>query len=389
MDEVAHSQIPCIKYFMDKITAYNLAHGSYIKFMVSGSNWMAVNMMRNKKLGHKMTLDFLKPRIFNGFAYEFYETKNTGTYIPAFALGAGRIDSRIPVVWHKNNIDYNKYLQDKVLGDRNLSYIPGHEQGSFIYQICLLKQEIEDYSPNTMLYFTPQMQGEMWTNNDGSGKLTGIREPLNEEIEVQIMSALTHGVQGLVGYIFQVIENVSSPGQINMIYGLYGNQGPRYNNLYGQNKMNFIKSLNSKINKWIPVLDTITWQSGYSIHSEGDSKEYIAGIKSMLRNQSGEDSVKYWEIGFFTPNNQTDRSKYFLMVNRRCAPEIEGINKGDLRFLKIKFNSSELQEFNNWNLYDVTTSELITTISRNSGSYYEIGIFLPGEGKLFKLAPAI
>src|SRR5690606_13691208 len=126
-------------------------------------------------------------------------------------------------------------------------------------QICLLKHAIENYSTNTMLYFTPQMQGEMWIKNDGSDELTGIREPLNEEIEAQTMAALAHGVQGLLGYIFQsvIIDSNNLYNPISIVYGLYGNQGPRYNNIYGQNKWNFIKGLNSKINKWIPVLDTI------------------------------------------------------------------------------------------------------------------------------------
>ncbi|MBN1632958.1 MAG: hypothetical protein JW917_02190 [Ignavibacteria bacterium] len=56
MDEVTYSQLPSIKYVMDKISEYNTSHSTNIKFLISESNWMAHNKMRKTDWGHQLTL---------------------------------------------------------------------------------------------------------------------------------------------------------------------------------------------------------------------------------------------------------------------------------------------------------------------------------------------
>ena len=58
-------------------------------------------------------------------------------------------------------------------------------------------------------------------------------------------------------------------------------------------------------------------------------------------------------MGFFYPDylDANDKSKYFMMVNKRCVPDIN--DDGDLRQLKIKFNSLQLSNFKNWKISDV------------------------------------
>lgn len=412
MDEVTYSQLPCIKYVMDKITAFNSNHSKDIKFLVSGSNWMAVNKMRNKTLGYKITLDWLKPRIFNGFAYELFGDYNGQTFIPAYALKSGDIDTRLPDAWKTNIYDnYNNYLQNIILGSGSSGSGGGiHDPGTYIYQVSILKQAIKDYSPNTILFFTPQMQGEMWFDSQHPNYLVGMREPLNEEIEAQTMTALAHGINGITGYIFQTaIDSTKLFTPVSHVFGLYGwvngavNNYMRVKNLYGQDKWNYIKKMNAKINSWIPTLDVIYWTDGYSVHNEGAGHNYIQDIKSILFHQDGSisnckdgnvykdcDNKRYWEMGFFNSIDSTDKSKYFLMVNRRCTPEIAGIDKGDLRYLHIKFNPSELTGYNKWNLYDVSTSKLLTTFDKNLSNFIQISqVFQPGEGRLFRLSPVV
>ncbi|MCU0373296.1 MAG: hypothetical protein MUE56_08660 [Ignavibacteria bacterium] len=164
--------------------------------MVSEANWMATHVMRNHDLGHKITLDRLKPRILNVFAYEFWGDSTGYTYIPYFALNPNNIEQKLPPAWKTQNYNsYNNYLQTDVLGSKNSA--GGHRQGAFIYQIAKAKSDILEKSPGTMLYVTPQMQGEMKIDS-ASGYLVSIREPLNEEIEAQTMCALAHGAQGII-----------------------------------------------------------------------------------------------------------------------------------------------------------------------------------------------
>ncbi len=105
---------------------------------------------------------------------------------------------------------------------------------------------------------------------------------------------------------------------------------------------------------------------------------------------SNNDATKYWEIGFFFPDylSTNDKRKYFMMVNKRCVPEIiEG--DGDIRQLKVKFNSSQLSGFRNWTIAELPSDSVIKVFDSDSDIYVDMGIFLPGEGKLYKLAPVM
>ena len=164
MDELTYSQLPCVKYVMDKINAYN----SGIKFMVSQSNWMNYNTTRKKTFEHTVMLSYLRPRALNAFAYEFYHfsDSDTSSYVPAFAFNANDIDAGIPGLWKTNNYNlYNWALQYHILGDKNTAGGPGvHPWGTFIYQMSMARRNIDACSPGTLLYANPQVYGEMWKN---------------------------------------------------------------------------------------------------------------------------------------------------------------------------------------------------------------------------------
>jgi hypothetical protein len=413
MDEVTYSQLPCVKYVMDKINAHN----SSIKFMVSESNWMNHNTTRRKTLEHKVMLSYLQPGALNAFSYELYHfgEGDTTCYVPAFAFNSSDIHEKIPSQWKTNN--YNLYtwsLQNRIFGDKITAGGAGiHPQGTFIYQMAMARKNIDSCSPNTFLYSNPQVYGQMWINDNNH--LEGIIEPTNEEGGAQLMLSLAHGADGLLWYIYQTDDDVTkdnikciadnySDDRTYIIMGLYGkNEGipekERIKNLYSQNKWEYYKNLNVKINNWIPTLDKIYWQEGYSVHQEGVTHYYINDIKSIYRNSQGTlaegpscincDNTKYWEEGFFEPKDQTDKSRYLLMVNRRCAPEVNGINLGDIRQLKIQFKPSELTGFNNWKLINTENNSVITTFDKNSNAFVDAGEFQPGEGKIFKLAPVM
>ncbi|MEI7485670.1 MAG: hypothetical protein WCK13_13245, partial [Ignavibacteriota bacterium] len=204
MDELTYSQLPCTKYVMDKIDVYNQSHGKDIKFMVSESNWMNFNHMRNHALEHKPMLTLLQPRALNLFSYEFFhgDENDVSSYVPSFAFNS--VDFRIPNGWKTNNYNtYNNALQNNIFGHKNAASGGGiHPWGTFIYQVDLAKRNIAECSRNTLLYLNPQEYGEMWIN-EGESTFRGIIEPTNEEGGAQLMLSLAHGAQGLMWYIYQ------------------------------------------------------------------------------------------------------------------------------------------------------------------------------------------
>jgi len=263
----------------------------------------------------------------------------------------------------------------------------------------------------------PQIQGVLRVDPVSNYFEGGVREPMNEEIDAQAMLSIAHGADGICWFIYH-----SSPSNFYQdnsteyaIIGLQNNDAPyythRHRNIYGQDKWKSVREMNIKIEHWKPVLDKINWTSGWSVHKDGANQNFILDIKSIYRipsapftfSPSNEDAIKYWEMGFFDPDfsnssvDQYDKSKYFIMVNRRCVPEsYEGI--GDIRALKIKFDTTDLNQFNNWRITDINTGETMTFNVKNQGTggfldlggnLNSLGYFDPGEGKLFKLAPVM
>jgi hypothetical protein len=244
-----------------------------------------------------------------------------------------------------------------------------------------------------------------------------LREPMNSEISAQDCIALCYGAKGLMPYSWEsyyiASANESPYWKDHSEYQMgmadfddtnhYYDSHKREHNYYGENKWLFVSTLYQKIQTWGSMLANSSDTQGYSGARDGTAHNYISDIKSIYRDNTSpysfsslnDDAVKYWEMGFFYPNylGATDKSKYFMMVNRRCVPEVSG-GDGDIRQLKIKFDSASLASFRNWKLIDVYTGSSV--IFANSTSYLDIGsssgtlgYFNPGEGKLFKLAPVM
>ena len=245
-----------------------------------------------------------------------------------------------------------------------------------------------------------------------------LREPTNEEIRVQSYIGLALGAKLINNYSYYSCEflvnneyyysrGLTSEGLISNEYQ------PRYINYYGQQKWNSVISLNHNIkdigNYMYPVGELsrhLIYDKTISVNKNELGYEYINNIKSKIINTNGithfhydssignvdDDSYRYWELGFFNPNpanpnNPLDKSKYFLAVNKRCTPVDDSYS--DERDLYVKFDSRNLQNFTNWKLVDALTNTEILTFDKNSSQYLNAGIFQPGEGKLYKLAPVM
>ena len=289
---------------------------------------------------------------------------------------------------------------------------------TYLNKLTKLMRFVSDSAKNRNLTFGAIVQ----INSDEGGLMGdnpgwGLREPTNEEISVNNFLAMCYGAK----QIFQFSYNTNSQGSDN--YGTYFNRGlttpnPEYAarrllNYYGQPKWQYMKELNERMMKIGNVLyppgdtnlhlkyDRTVTVNTYNYACSGCNLpySYISDIKSIYRSSSNnftDDEActycdrtesRYWEIGFFNPpaSQPDDKSRYFLVLNKRTYPEIN--NDGDTRLLKIRFNPSALQGFENWVLKDAVTDSVISMFSRNSAVYISAGLFLPGEGKLLKLVP--
>jgi hypothetical protein len=416
VDELVYSQYPCYRYVQDSVRRYNSVLSRNAKMSYALSTNLNIFSLRNDNNAFNFRLDVTDPDIIQIDAHsitaDWWDAWDNGV-IPIGGFNSSMLDSRIPQHWKVGNDAYNSYLQ-RVLGDKTYTVIDSShysKYGSSVYMIEKTRQQAA--AKGSKLVVQPQLQH--WMRVENNTFENGQREPLNEEIQAQTGIAIAHGATALNWFIFESEmdlypscnnntdanngywpPDVSSENIYFQWYGLL-NRGPEFakrtSNIYGQDKWNYVKAMNLKLLHWKPTLDSITWQSGYSVHNESANHEYISDIRSIRRDPAPphefvlDDGTKYWEMGFFTPDKPNDRSKYFIMVNRRCVPDIN--QTGDVRQLKIKFDSTQLAGFNNWTITELDSNHTVATFDRRSASLIDFGFFQPGEGKLYKLAPVM
>jgi hypothetical protein len=422
VDELTYSNIPCAKYVYDYIRAHYPSTNARLSCaMTNGNNVRGIR--EYSPLTFKKYFQEIKPEIFTVDAHEV----GWGNYIPASFVNSRNYQSyRINPLWKVSITEYNEYLQKRVLGDKSeatgrtagdaFSFYTDRDkappQGTLIYQVSKARELSNLYSPGAKMIIQPQIHSglsEPYPHIAGTTKFNeyGSREPTNEEIQAQAMVSLAHGADGLCWFIYQSIswKSAASSNPADTITNYHhgftepNDTTKRRYNIFGQDKWAYVKEMNEKLLIWKPTLDKINWTSGYSVHSEGADYEYINDIKSIILNKGFQSECsefneildcpaeRYWEMGFFNPVNTNDNAKYFIMVNRRCIPAYTGY-AGDKRKLKIKFNPSNLPGFNNWKIINIMTDDVLAVFDKNAGNYVDIGIFAPGEGKLFKLVPA-
>ncbi|MBE2256552.1 MAG: T9SS type A sorting domain-containing protein, partial [Ignavibacteria bacterium] len=416
-DEMAYSCLKSTRYIKDLIKSVDPG----IRFQFVTTNFFNTHGFRNDTIYHKAMIDIVQPDLFSFDAHEIM------SYLPH---QFSNMNNAFATEWRApNNFDYNQSLQLRVFGDRTSitdeSVFQWHPEvptpnGSYIYQLVRNKTYADYMQPRAIMLSQPQIHANMeWKNT--IGKYRGNREPTNEEIQAQVGISIAHGTDGFSWFTYQShswptfssnpyfsnMIKIHYPDTVeatlsdsSMFIGLLdlNTSDRRIFNMYGQEKWSYISEMNQKIQNWKPHLDKINWKSGWSVHSEGANHEYIIDIKSIYRNpqleyQPEDDPAeRYWEIGFYEPNPflnpATDRSKYFVAVNRRCVPETS-TGEGDLRKLQIKFDSTQLQQFNNWKITDLNTGNDILTFNKNSNYFHNLGEFQPGEAKLYKLAPVM
>ena len=270
---------------------------------------------------------------------------------------------------------------------------------------------------NHNLLYSQTMQinaDQLNLRNDPNG--WGEREPLTEEISMQCYLGMAFGAKRIIQYSYHTEGTDSYPGlgmentdfskRIKNYYSYYNNDS---NRIVYLNKWYGVASLNHDLrvvgDYMYPPGNTanhMTYDNTVTLNYTGGLSlpyRYLNNIASLYKNSPADNWIvpgnlsedatnkRYWEIGFFDKPNE-NYSKYFMLVNKRCAPVTNGI--GDERTVRLYFNSSQLSGFNNWVLTDIKTNNSIVFDKNNisNGVYFPYQ-FEPGEGKLFHLAPVM
>ncbi len=83
-----------------------------------------------------------------------------------------------------------------------------------------------------------------------------------------------------------------------------------------------------------------------------------------------------------------------MLVNKRCSPYLDANSddhNGGRRYITAKFNanSSDLGQWNTWNIVDIETGKTMATFNKNSNAYVGIDTLHPGQGKIYQLVPVM
>ncbi|HEY3250008.1 MAG TPA: hypothetical protein VGK25_02710, partial [Ignavibacteria bacterium] len=106
-------------------------------------------------------------------------------------------------------------------------------------------------------------------------------------------------------------------------------------------------------------------------------------------NQPDSNQYRYIQAATFKNTNES-HTQYFMIVNRRCSPYRPEISEdGGRRFVKVKFdaNSNAFSEFNNWRVINIENNSTVAVFDKRVVSTLDLGWYLPGEGKLYKIIP--
>jgi hypothetical protein len=290
IDELCHSQIPNVKrvYEIMKQTRPDC------KLNFAVTNYFNIRSYKDNSIFNRELLKNITSESFNVDAHELGIV-----YLPESIPAADR-DPHFES-WRYATANYNKYLQERVFGDKSdltgINPIEGQDVtnwndyrpsnwGTLVHHIVNAKKQRDQYSPQTKFIMQPQIQGVLKIDNNGY--YNGSREPLNEEIEAQAMLSLAHGADGICWFTYHSTPTnfYRDNSEEYAIMGLQNNDPPHYShrhrNIYGQDKWKAVGKMNLKISHWKSTLDRIDFDSGYSIHKEGANHNFISDIKSIF-----------------------------------------------------------------------------------------------------------
>ncbi len=409
IEEFEMNHLPCIGYLNKKIIEYS---GGRLSLMVNYNHDLIKAFIPNSWIklfsasqAKKYLIDSAGLREIFTECYNLEGWRNNEhnggreSYVPNtlyngqdYQLNSGLL------VYKKSPSEYDDWIQqhfdDYSLPGLNLKHI---------FQFS------DSISKSANIPFFNLTQVHMWCS---PGHM--LKEPTNEEIELINTLAVSYGAKGILYFAWDSNnDGFDTTGGHNYSRGLTNHDDtPRRLNVYGQNKWEGIKSIDKKLKKLGPYImsfDTIRRSYIYRIPNERNemsSSTFVKELKTYPAREFAPDPFPdltgltpetnnnaYLQAAFFHKENETEQTKYFMIVNRRYSPFIDYSSAdkiGGSRLVTMKINPSNLPRFTNWKIYDLETGDTSFTFSKfDTTNYVFVGGFLPGEGKLYKLAPVM
>jgi hypothetical protein len=417
IEEFEFNNRPCMKYVNEKIQEYS--NGKYS--LMCNPYWGGYNIHKPNVGLHPFTkeefkrtlIDYvgLKEIFMGSYAFKGYYDQhahfNGIVYVPntlpasSYNPNTGRFSQNL------SPLQYDDWLQ-------NYFDDPGYNFGH--YGEFKFYNELTDYiSKEAEIPIYTIVQVHHW--NDPNGPI--YREPTNEEIKLLTYLPISYGSRGML--YFDFFESGAINPQQFFHRGLTNPDGSsRHENAYEQysngqgSKYNTVGSINEKLQKLGPYImsfdNTNRKTCIYRIPSERNifhSQTYFSevvtykpgtGSPPCIEDDPGDSmsgliwecaNDRYLQVTAFQSSESNTR--HFMIVNRRTSPYIESGDYGGRRLVKVKFdaNSFSFTGFNNWNVIDLETDQVAATFDKGTSSWIDLGWYLPGEGKLYKISPTL
>ncbi len=422
MDEYNYSSIPCIAKVNEYIKNENQNSGliceTNVAKIAGGSDFKYPPLpeeVLDSLVSKKAVRDVL-------FAYNYTFTyKKAANSLDTMTLFPLPNNITLPnKILYPGTIGYYKSANPSNYND-SINYWLEHDfQNGFGYNYCYLshlKRAAKFQKDHPEIIFAAGTQIHSYENPFADLHPVpeqSLREPTNEEVKLQDYLALCYGAKAILQYSFYSTVSHDTTGTKNYyawgMKGLdtndYWTNNMRDTNYYGQRKFETLAVLNNKLKYMAKIMyedNKLKWDESRTINRDvnGANFKFISGLNSYYRDpynnwnltSGNADIKKYWEIGAFT--NETagnDGSTYFMLVNKRCTPEIN--SSGDVRTVRLSFNASDpaLAGFNNWKITNagdsISTSSVIFDKNNSNGVVFPEE-FMPGEAKLLKLTPVM
>ncbi|HEY5535270.1 MAG TPA: hypothetical protein VIL99_10100 [Ignavibacteria bacterium] len=405
IDEFEFNHIPAITYVMKKLQQYGGSDKP--PFVLATNNTAGPGQWYELHLppGDTLSLSHFKRYCLDSCKIALYGFSNTYPFTAKSNNNSSYIPSTLPIT----SSPYN--YADVVSPVLYENWLQVHIDKEGFIDDCKKLQYIASLKSGLNTFFSIQAYSEIHT--DITNGNTGTRETTNEEINMMVNTALSYGSKGIIYYWWggfgeSANGSVDKEGFSISLANRLGNSAsltPRYLNFFGQEKWKFIVQINNILKKLAPTL--IKFSSGdtksFIYRTErsdlitntyfADVFTYKPDIKNVNIPSINPESLneRYLQVGTFR-NPDEQNSRYFMIVNRRCSPFYDKNGEyGGGRYISVQFNSnsSEINQFNNWKIYNVENDSLLLTFNIRNNPVVDLSWFMPGEGKLFKLVPAM
>lgn len=429
VEEFDFNHIPCVAYVNERIKHYSGEVGDQLSLMVNLNfgrslldqmgpidNWW-LRMPDKEYVKRNFVNPIGSTELFIG-SYPLWGETNEHT--------DPRIPNTLPSCFTDNNCDYDLdlgLLADAIPPDEYDTWLQGKfDDVSNVSGMTAYMKRADSLSKDLDLPFINLVQAHMtWPG----GTEYNQREPTNEEIKMMVNLGISYGARGMLYFDYNGWGPISSSAQYGYGRGLaeYApNEDPYFDydvvprdeNVYGQTgKMEKVGIVNATLKEWGPHLMSFdndqTKSYIYRLEEERNALQtnsYFQDIVSYkpgnfiscVEDSPGEDSPqgyiyecnedRYLQVATFKNPAEPAHTKYFMIVNRRCSPYIDETTedkRGGKRKIMVKFKVSSLPEAVNWKLVDLDTG--VPIVFSKLGGLVDLGDYMPGEGKLFKMVP--